>query len=854
LKKNTRSPNDVPYEPLTDREKEILRLISGGSSNRKIAESLFIAHSTVRWYIRQIYNKLGVETRAQAIQLAINLGLHHAEEPIRLNIDHNLPTEIDTFIGRERELNDLINLITKPDIRLITVLGAGGMGKTRLVLAFARQMITIQNDHIEQGKDIQFPHGVYFVPFISSRSLEHVISTIAENTSFRFQQDGRQIKQQLFDYFHDKYLLLILDNFEYFLDEKEFINEILEVAPYLKIIVTSRDRLDLYRETVYNIGGMGFPDTAFLEKSLEYDAVQLFLQSAQRIKTNFELDLPQMSNLAHICQLVEGMPLGIVLAATWVEVLTLSEIASEISNSVDFLSTDMHDIPMRQRSIRAIFEYSWKRLESQNQEVLLKLAVFKGGCTRKAAEVVGEANLAILQALVKRSLIGLNSDQRYEIHELLRQFLEEKLNATGNAITVRMKHSSYFADRLYQLKHQLRGKQQVESLNIIEQDIENIRIGWHHAIEYKQFDVIEEYLESLYYFYNVRSRAIEGLEMISLITSVLLQHQFIEKLNILLAKVLARQGSLTHRLGQYQIAKQLLVTSLQILEKSDIREEIAFVLNNLADIERATGNYESARKLCTRSLAIFRELDDRWSIAGTLNNLGVVLYYLEDFPQAYQYYIESLSISKRLDDQNGIATSLVNLGAVAHDLENYEEAQQYYLESLEFCENLDDRDGVAASLINLGRTFFMLGSYEEAYQYCEEGLKLSKTLGNQWGVAASLINMGDINCYNGDLRQARYCFTQALDTAQNIQATPLLLEVVISIANLLAIEGQTELVFEILLVTSDEVIRDKETRERKANLWSYIRVKLPNDVIASIQENQRFDSITALVEHMFAIL
>lgn len=633
MKKTSHSLNNIPYEPLTDREKEILTLIGSGSTNREIAESLFIAHSTVRWYIRQIYSKLGVETRDQAIQMAINLGFHLREEPSDLTIDHNLPTEIDTFIGRRRELNDLIDLIAKPDIRLITILGAGGMGKTRLVLAFARQMIAIQNEHGEQGKDIQFPDGIYFVPFISSRSLEHVISTIAENISFRFQQDGRQAKQQLFDYFHDKYLLLILDNFEYFLEEKEFINEILEVAPNLKIIVTSRDRLDLYRETVYSIGGMEFPDTAFLEKSLESDAFQLFLQSAQRTKTNFELDLPQMTNLVQICELVEGMPLGIVLAATWVEVLTLPEIASERSNSVDFLSTDMYDIPIRQRSIRAIFEYSWKRLESRDQEVLLKLAVFKGGCTRKAAEVVGGANPAILQTLVKRSLIGLSSDRRYEIHELLRQFLEEKLEATNEAATVRMKHSDYFADTLYHLKQQLRGKQQVKSLNIIEQDIENIRIGWQYAIKHIQLDVIEEYLESLYYFYSIRSRAIEGLEIISLATDMLLDQQSSGRLNTLLAKVLARQGSLTHRLGQYQIAKQLLVTSLQILEKSDTREEIAFVLNNLADIERATGHYETARKLCTRSLAIFRELDDRWSIAATLNNLGVALYYLKDFPR-----------------------------------------------------------------------------------------------------------------------------------------------------------------------------------------------------------------------------
>jgi predicted ATPase/DNA-binding CsgD family transcriptional regulator len=853
MKNHSTVSSQVPYEKLTERETEILALIADGSSNREIAEALFIAHSTVRWYIRQIYNKMGVETRDQAIKLAVKMGLKPSKIETTSVIEHILPAQTNAFIGREHELGELTELITDPNLRLITILAPGGMGKTRLVLELAER-INSPPLHItdEQSGSVKLLDGVIFVPLAALPASDLIIPTIAARSGYQFQQDGREPKQQLLDYFRNKRMLLILDNIEHLLDGAGIVSEILENAIGIQIVVTSRERLNLNAETVYTIAGMEFPDWS-PDDVLECDTMKLFLQSAKRAKSGFILEINDINYLASICKLVDGMPLAIELAAAWVEMLSLDEIANEITQNLDFLSTNMRDIPQRQHSIRAVFEYSWKRLSVAEQNVLMKLAVFQGGCTREATEVVAGADLFLLQALINKSLMHHNSDGRYEMHGLLRQYAEERLQAIGEAIDARTIHSEYYADLLHQLKHQLRGKRQSETLSIIGQDIENIRVGWYQAVEHQMIDVIEQYLDSLYYFYDIRSRMNEGLEIFSLAIKPLAQNKPTGKRLMLLGKVLARQGSLAHRLGNYRQATQLLDASLKILKRIDMREEVAFVLNNLADVARAAGQYQDATQLCKESLTIFQELGDEWSIAGTLNNLGVSAHISEAVLEAEQYYRESLGISIRLDDQHGVAISFINLGALAHDLENYEEAQQHYKESLALSKQLGDQYGIAASLINLGRTAFMLDAYAEGKQYCEESLKLYRQLGNVWGIAASLINLGDILCNLGDLQEARRNFHEALTTALEIHARPLVVEIVVGMADILAREGKSEVALSLLIPTTQHPMIDLEIRKRADSLCSNLISELPKKIVASLRESRQSESLEAVAKQIFGL-
>ena len=323
-------------------------MIAGGLSNREIAEELFIAHSTVRWYIRQIYSKLGAEDRDQAIIFASQLGLEtrqeSGDEDTLARTIKNLPTQLNDFVGREQELHDLFAYARDPNIRLISIIAPGGMGKTRLAVALA-EYIGANATNTNQENDHLFHDGIYFIDLTSIDQVELIIPTIAERLEYRFQQDGRDLKQQLLQYLQSKTLLLILDNFEHLLDKATIVSDILEYAPNIQIIVTSRERLRLTFETVYNVVGMTFQDHRITEAFLESDAASLFLQSARRIKSDFEFDPHEMYSLWRICGLVGGMPLGIILAASWVDTLSLDEIADEIVRSIDFLSSNVRDLP-----------------------------------------------------------------------------------------------------------------------------------------------------------------------------------------------------------------------------------------------------------------------------------------------------------------------------------------------------------------------------------------------------------------------------------------------------------------------------------------------------------------------------
>lgn len=844
----------IPYEPLTERELNILAHIADGLSNRQIAETLFLAHSTVRWYIRRIYSKLGVETRDEAVEAAVKMGLGTSEIEDAPVTRHNLPLLIDTFIGRERELQELMWLIADPEVRLITILAPGGMGKTRLALKLAESIVfSPQISENDPQEMLIFPDGVFLVPLepISEPSL--TMPMIAEYSGYRYQQDGREPKQQLLHYLREKRMLLILDNVEHLLDEAAIVSEILEAAPNLQIIATSRERLNLKSETLYVINGMDFQNGAMPERALECDTAKLFLQSAKRVKSGFTVEPDETDQLMSICRLVDGMPLAIELAAAWVDVLSLQEIASEITTNLDFLSTNMRDIPPRHHSIRAVFEYTWKRLSAAEQSALMKLAVFRGGCTREAAEEITGANLLLLRTLVNKSLIRCTPNGRYELHALLRQFAEVRLESMGELATTQIAYSRHYADILYGLNAQLRGAGQAAALDTIERDLENIRAGWQQAIDYQLVDVIARYLEGLYYYFDMRSRANEGVTLFSQAVALLRKAEPKGESQLLLGKALARQGSLAQRLGHYREAAQLLESSLKILRAFDKREEIAFVLNNLADIARASGQYHLAKQFCEDSLAIFRELGDEWSMTGALNNLGVVMYFLDLFAEADKYYRESLALSTRLGDKHGVAISLINLGTISHDQEQYSEAQHYYHESLKLCQQLDDQYGIAASINNLGRTAFMQGAYVEAKQYCEECLALYKRYGDYWGIAAALINLGDIVCALGDLQSARDCFHEALRTIYTIQAIPLIVEVVVGMVELLMQEEKSQQALTLLIPVVQNPPRDREIRSRADRLWTTLKADLPDELVSSIQRNYHPQPIEAVAEQIFGL-
>jgi predicted ATPase len=373
---------------------------------------------------------------------------------------HNLPTQTVPLIGREAELAQLAALLGDPNVPLVTVLGPGGIGKTRLALEAA----AMQLDH--------FAQGAYLVSLAPLRDVEHIVPAIAQAIEYPFQAGKREPKGQLLDYLSEKQMLLVMDSFDHVLEGAGLVSEISQVAPGIKVLASAREPLNLQEEVRFRIGGLNYPDwevlkgavdfqnRADLSEWIEYSAIHLFVLSAQRILPGFAPGASDLEEIARICQLVEGMPLAIVLAAAWVEILSVQEIANEIDQSLDLLEADMRDAPARHRSIRALFDSTWDRAGDAERDVLMKLSVFQGSFTRDAVQKVTGAELQTLRALVDKSLLQRDHDTgRYEMHELLRQYAETQLEASGRADAARDAHCEYYLVTLHQREAALDGHQ-----------------------------------------------------------------------------------------------------------------------------------------------------------------------------------------------------------------------------------------------------------------------------------------------------------------------------------------------------------------------------------------------------------
>ena len=698
-------------DPLTDRELEILSLLSDGLSNRKIANRLHLAHQTVKGYNSAIYSKLGVSNRDEAVERATELGLldYESDTPQPTG-KHNLPESVTEFVGRKNEINDLVELVNTK--RLITILAPGGMGKTRLSLAVARTQI---------GK---YDDGVFFVPLAPLSSPDDIVTTIAENIGFVFHGENPPARQ-LVNFLKDRDMLLVLDNFEHLLDGAGLVSDIIGSTSNLKIIVTSRERLNLRGETVYRLGGLEFPTWETPEDALEYDAVKLFVQSANQARADFELSHNDLDYLARICRLTAGMPLGIELAAGWVDVLSLEQIADEIQGGIDILETDMRDVPERHRSLRATFERTWERLTDVEQDVFMKLSVFRGGFTLDSAQAVASANARHLRKLAQKSLIQSEAGERYGIHELLRQFAEERLQVSGKFEAVRTQHATYFADLFAPLgdsqwsSYDETGYEYVRALN---PDFENARTAWQFYVSTRNLDGLSDSLNGIWMFCEEDNRSQEGLELLEEVLDIF-QPGDEDDVIILRSRVRVRIGWFLVDLGQRLNVIPIYEETLPILKQYNLVDDILILCFSLAATYWFTGNLESA-------------LDT--------NRFGYEILSKTEHPRLRKYIIRGQSYAN-------------------YEMERYQEVVDWELSHA-------PKDQFPSLL---GMSLYQLGRHSEAEPYLIAAEKsmlraIQSQITHYYSIMHLYIQLIEINIVQNKLSEARAYFIEALtyvDTA-----------------------------------------------------------------------------------------
>ncbi len=802
-------------------------------------------------------------------------------------IPNNLPVQLTSFIGRRHELRAVRHLLKSH--RLVTLTGAGGTGKTRLALEVGARLVT---DGLEVS---EFTNGVYFVALAALTAAEAIVPTIAAALGLSFNQ-ANDPRQQLLDYLRERSLLLILDNFEHVLPGVALLNDILSNAPGVSILATSRARLNLSGEQLFHLLGMGLPDEENTSDAAQYDAIQLFLDSAKRTCPEFELRTEDAKYVVRICRGVNGMPLGIMLAAAWLETLTPQEVAEEMGRGLDFLATAELDVPERQQSMRAVFDYSWSLLTPGEQRVFEKASVFRGGFTREAAQQVTGASLRDLMGLVDKSLLQHYPNGRYGVHELLRQYAAEKLSLVPTVQQcTREQHCAYYANLLHQHEAQLHQSRQRDALSQIEVDIDNLRSGWAWAVEHQEVDRLAEYLGSLGELYHTRGWSHDGAELFSRAAESLSMNSQAGKVratDLLRGRLLYWQGRLTDAFDTAERASQLFRESVAILREAGAPREMAYALcysggsdslygdakgeagcqegfaiftrlgdqrgialalRGLAWVALHQGEYSLAKERFQESLARFRKAGDEKEIAHSLGGLGYVCWIQGDYQASSQHHGQMLALCRQTGDQAGIARALGDLGIDAFGMQDYERAREIWLESLALYRQLGDTWGMADELGDLAAGALVRQQHARAAELAQQSLALPGK-SSRWMHSWELMILGRAALGMGDSQQAKDCLAESLTISLMARRRGHILLALVGVAEFLIQEGRDEAALELLYLVISHRASWQMARDQAAGLIAKLEVKLRADASAEAAARGRSRDLEKTTEEVLVQL
>jgi predicted ATPase len=643
---------------------------------------------------------LNSEIKKQAKEYGLELALSKEEAKARYfvapaegspetrDIPNNLPKAKTSFIGRDPELVEVGQMLHQPDVQLITLLGPGGMGKTRLALQLAYGQL--QEPH--------FSDGIYFVALDALGESEQIPLALAQTLDLKTKDEPLTAVKAAIG---KKHLLLVLDNFEQLMDGVMLVSELLESCPHLTLLVTSRERLNLEEEFVLTLQGLPVSNEANLAEAEYNDAVKLFVQRAKRASLGFQLSSENLPFVLELCKLVEGSPLGIELAAVWLRSLTPKDLVSEISKNLERLETPSHNIVGRHQSLRAVFEHSWKLLKPKEQTTLAMLTVFVGGFTREAASRVTDATIPILTSLVDKSLLKMSQEGRYDRHALLYQFAHEKLLAEGALHEeMQLKHLAYFVGLAEEADAKLHGPNQEQVLELLQGELDNFRAALAFAITAQHVEESLRLTHALAYFWEARGYVAEGLQALKDVLAIATEDH-----SLLKAEALNKAGLLAMRLSHYEEARGYYQNALELAQERHDNHTAA-ALRGLGQIENEQSHLSLAQEHLEASLAMYRDLGDKEMTATVLVPLAINFIFQDKRGEARVFFEEALSIHRRMGDQRRIAIMLGNLGALSQELEDYEVARSYYQESLAIARVLKDSSAEATTSANLASLAF----------------------------------------------------------------------------------------------------------------------------------------------------
>ena len=778
----------------------------------------------------------GVETTDIPAELSMQLA---SPKPHRPN--HNLPVQSTPFIGRKTELAELYSLITDPQNRLITIVGPGGIGKTRLSLAVVERLLSYSID----SRKVSYNNGVYFIDLTPLNQAKQVPLAMADTLQIQMSGSENEVKGQLLEFLTDKETLFLLDNFEHLIQAGRLISEILQVAPGVDFLVTSRQRLGLHAEQLYLITGLECPNEITADP-MKYDATQLFVSAASRIVPNFKLVDNDLESLKRICQLVGGMPLALELAAGWVELLPLAEIADEIESNLGFLETDLRDLPERHCSMRAVFQSTWDRLEPIERSLLKKLAVFRGGFTRDAAQqvaagqIIPSSILGLLGGLVSKSLLQVNpSRERYQLHELLRQYALERLALSGKLKTVRTVHAEYFLGMLHQCEAKIKcGQKQKAALEEIDTDFANIQTAWTWALSQGNLEVIDRSMEALFWYVRIRNRRLEGMHFFQQAESwfgsnpdrmcnpiwrrITLRRIYLDQFTWMMDNIEENKKGFGEILAATQQSRNITEIGLALECNAQF-----FLYKNT---EQVIQNLEEAR-------SIYHRMGDQFSEYHLLGEIGWFYLLTGNLQKRIEFTNQQYEMAKENEDRLITADAQGVLGQIDERAGRYIQAEAKYLKVLPVFQEYRDWAHTIEYSARLGEVFFLKGDIRLARRWVERAealLRQSSRRTHPWNLTHIESTLGMILIFDeqysqvdqltrddmlgyfsflpirksvyskigqGDFNAARGYLWKALDSALGLQSIGWQVQCLPAAALLAASEDQLERATELLALS-----------------------------------------------------
>jgi non-specific serine/threonine protein kinase len=658
---------------------------------------------------------------------------------------HNLPLQLTHFVGREREIGELGRLLTKAGVRLLTLTGSGGIGKSRLALEAAVHTLTT------------FPDGVWFADLASLSDQTLVPQTVAYALGLREERE-RSIAETLVNHLKARDLLLLLDSCEHLIPAcAPLADTLLRACPNLRIVVTSREVLSIAGETVFRVPSLTLPNEEQhdVDSLRQSEAVQLFINRAAAVQPAFALTVQSGTAVAQICIRLDGIPLAIELAASRVKVLSVEQIRNRLQDRFSLLTGGSRTALPRHQTLQATIDWSYSLLTEAERMLFRRLSVFSGGWTLEAAETVCTGNgveqadvIDLLSGLVDKSLVSSeehNGHQRYELLVTLQQYAQKLLSGTEESQTVLRRHAEFFLAFAEEAEEKLKGSDQREWLDRFSRELDNVRAVLNWSLE-RDAEIGLRLVGAFTRFWRIRGHLSEARRWLSEVLAR--TGPFSDEKGR--AKALGLAGRFAWDQGDYLSARSLSEQALALSERLGDKMGIARSLGVLGMVVHRQGDYAAAAALHKQSLTIFQELGDKRGITLSLNNLGNAALRQCDYVQARSLYQESLVIWRELDDRDGIAFSLGNLGNLSERQGDYPAARALYEESLAIFREFNDRDGIARSLGNLGTVATQEGDYLAARALLEESVAIRRRLGDKYGLARSLGNLGNLAERQGD--------------------------------------------------------------------------------------------------------